>query len=161
MGCGHQRPADLDQPALAEAEALDRLVGEVGEAEQLEHLVAARRSRRAAGRPRPTRSFHSRPSPRADALGDQQVLAHGRVGEQLDALEGAADAAPRPRVHRQAADVLAVELDRAAVGAQHAEHAVEERGLAGAVRADEPDPLALVDLEVDVVEGDDAGEALA
>ena len=42
----------------------------------------------------------------------------------------------------------------------HAEHAVEERRLAGAVRADQPDPLALVDVDADVVERDDAGEPL-
>src|SRR3712207_6954747 len=33
-------------------------------------------------------------------------------------------------------------------------------GLAGAVGADEPDPFALLDLQADAVEGDDAGEAL-
>ncbi len=50
---------------------------------------------------------------------------------------------------------------RAVVGPEHAEHAVEERRLAGAVRADQPDALALLDREVEVVEGDDAGERLA
>ena len=159
-GLGHQRPADLDEPSLAEAEPLDRLVGEVGEPEQLEHLVAAgdlvgpgppaadRGPSRTGRRRRRTRSAMSRCSRTV------------RVGEQLDALERAPDAAPGPLVHGEPGDVVAVELDGAAVAAEHPEQAVEERRLAGAVRADEADPLALVDVDVDAVERDDAGEPL-
>ena len=40
-GLGHEGAADLDQPALPEAEVLDRLVGQVAQPEQVEHLVAA------------------------------------------------------------------------------------------------------------------------
>ena len=44
---------------------------------------------------------------------------------------------------------------------QDAEDAVEERRLAGAVRADQSDALALLDVDVDGIERDDAGERLA
>ena len=38
---GHQRAPDLDEPAAAEAERLDRAVGDVVEAEQLDIVSAA------------------------------------------------------------------------------------------------------------------------
>ena len=97
----------------------------------------------------------------ADPVGDHEVVAHGRVGEQFDPLEGAADAEPGAFVDPQAGDVGAVELDDAAVGSQDAEDAVEERRLAGAVRADQSDALALLDVDVDLIERDDARELLA
>ena len=36
---GHQRPADLDQPADAEAQRLDLAVGDAVQPEELEHLL--------------------------------------------------------------------------------------------------------------------------
>ena len=47
-----------------------------------------------------------------------------------------------------------------AVGAEDAQDAVEEGRLAGSVGADQPDPLALLHGEVEVVQGDDPREAL-
>ena len=55
-------------------------------------------------------------------------------------------------------DWLAVELDLAVRGLVDARDAVERGRFAGAVRADERDDLALVHLEVQVVDGDDAAE---
>ena len=90
--------------------------------------------------------------------GDEQVLADRQVVEQLDRLPRAREPAPRPRVRRQAGEVVAVELD-AAPAADEAGDRVDERRLARAVRADQPDELARADLEVDVDDGVHAAEA--
>ena len=57
-----------------------------------------------------------------------------------------------PPVHRQLGDVLAVEIDEAAVGLHEPHDRIEAGRLAGAVRAQQPDDLASVDLEADVME---------
>ena len=93
-------------------------------------------------------------------LGDEQVLARRHLGEQLDALERAPDAEPGPAVRRHAGEVVPVEAHGAAIGLQHAEQAVEERGLPGAVRADEADDLARFDIEAHLIERGDARERL-
>ena len=156
---GHQRPSQLDQAALPEAERLDRPVEVGDQPEQLGHGagplqlvvggVATERqvAQEVAG---------SGPGP----LGDHQVVAHGHPVEQLHALERAGDAEPGPAVHGQAGDVDPVEHDAPLVGAQDAGQAVEQRGLAGTVRPDEADQLSGVDVERHVVERTDAGEPL-
>ena len=77
-----------------------------------------------------------------------------RWNVRADAERGPGDASAR-RVRS-----LPVEAHPAAVGLQHPEQAVEERRLAGAVRADEPDDLTLVDVEADAVERGDTRERL-
>ena len=94
-------------------------------------------------------SFHSAPWPRLRALGDEQVLAHrgmprtARCAGTCGRSRGGRGGATGRRLTS-----TPVELDGAAVDAlAMPEQAVEERRLAGAVRADEPDPLALVDVD--------------
>ena len=158
---GHQRPTDLDEAALAEAQPFDRFVGEFAQAEQLEHLVGALRARRLAGRPSSRMSLNHLRSPR------RTRSAITRWSRTVESGNSSMRWNVRPMPSRarswtrQAGDVGAVELDRAAVGAEDAEDAVEERRLAGAVRADQPDAFARLDVDVDLVEGDDAGELLA
>ena len=156
---GHERTADLDQAALAEAQPFDRLIGQRLQSEQREHLVAPRQFvwLRAA---EPDYVFPQPTVAATDALGDEEVVAHRRVREQFDALEGTADAQASTLAHPQTTDVLAVDLDGAPVEGQYAENAVEERGLAGTVRSDEPDAFTLLDLDADAVERDDAREPL-
>src|SRR5436853_253199 len=62
---------------------------------------------------------------------------------------------------RQHGDVLAGEADEAGVGPQLAGELRDERRLAGAVGADERQRLALGDVEVDAVGGDQPAEPLA
>src|SRR6185369_7777165 len=57
-------------------------------------------------------------------------------------------------------DVAALEQDPAAVRRQGARHAIDERRLARAVRADEAQSLARPDLNRDAVERQEAAEAL-
>ena len=101
-----------------------------------------------------------RPMPRRWApSGD--VLEHGHVRPQMDVLEGAGDAARGDVARWQAGRSLAAELDLAARQRQHAGDQVEDRALAGAVRADQADDLARPDLEADLVDRDQAAEPLA
>jgi hypothetical protein len=76
-----------------------------------------------------------------------RILQHRHVGEGLDDLEGPADARPADLIGPQAVDRPALEADRAAVGRHRAGDQVEERRLAGAVRPDQRDDLALRDRE--------------
>ena len=89
--------------------------------------------------------------------GDGEVLAHGQVVEQLDRLPRPGQTAPGTDVWRQAGDVGAVQLDRAAMLHESGD-GVDERGLAGAVRADQTDQLAGLDVEIDTDHGVHAAE---
>ena len=100
-------------------------------------LNSAGRRLRFSRRWRPTMTF----SQRRHALEDLQVL------------EGARQAARRELVGRQAGHVLAVEVDRAAARRVDAGDDVEQRGLAGAVRADDREDLAGVDGEAHAIDG--------
>ena len=91
---------------------------------------------------------------------DPHVVERGEAGEGPDELEGAGDAARAEPVRRQPGDVAALEPDAPAIGAQGARDQVEERGLAGAVRPHDAEQLAGLEREADVVDREDAAEAL-
>ena len=71
------------------------------------------------------------------------MVPDGHVREHLDPLVGPADAHPGPLVGGQFEEAHAVELHRPAFGSELAADAVEQRGLAGAVRPDQADALPL------------------
>ena len=91
---------------------------------------------------------------------DEHVLHRGHLREEPDVLEGATDAELDDRVRRLADHLDAVEHDRP--GGRHVDPGdlVEERRLAGAVRADQRHDGAARDDEVDVVGRDEAAELL-
>src|SRR5205823_4772759 len=91
---------------------------------------------------------------------DEHVLERRHLREEADVLKGAADTELRDCVRRLAGDVDAVEEDPARRGAVEAGEHVEERRLAGAVRADQADDRALGDREVEVVDREQAAELL-
>src|SRR3546814_4310857 len=68
---------------------------------------------------------------------DHEVLQHGQTVELVGDLEGAHQAAGEALVRRQQRDVLAEELDAPVIGPQRTGDEVEQRGLAGAVGADQ------------------------
>ena len=76
-----------------------------------------------------------------------RVVEHREPRERLDELEGAADAGRAHPVRRQAADRAPAETDRAGVRPMQAGDEVEERRLAGAVRADERGDRVALDRE--------------
>ena len=108
------------------------------------------------------RMQHGADRPRLGArmLADEDVLQYRHVAEEAQVLERARDPALDDEVRRQTGDVLAEEQDVPAVGRVHAGDQVEERRLAGAVRADQGDDAAGLDAEVHVLDRGDAAEGL-
>src|SRR5207249_12214483 len=82
------------------------------------------------------------------------VLDHGAVVEQLEVLEDDADVAPEIGNSRLAetAEVLSADQDLPAGGLLRAEEQAQQGALPGARGAGQPDELALVDAQGDVVE---------
>ena len=90
----------------------------------------------------------------AHVLGDAEVVEDGGHLE-LDP-DAALDAFVGPPV----GDVVAIVVDRPGARGMATGDQLQERGLPGAVRADEAAEFVLVDREVDVVDGGEAAEAL-
>ena len=139
-----QRPRDADELALALRELVRPAVPE--------RLDPELRERRVDGlvRRRPTRTWRDGrrpdgPRPR------REVLAHGQVVEEV----GACHVRPRPRAPGGAAPAPMTSRPSSTTRPRRWREAadrVDERRLARAVGADEPDERARVDLEVDVDE---------
>ena len=92
-----------------------------------------------------------REAPARDAAaGEIDVVDHRQAGEQRRDLIGAAQAAPDALVRREVRHVLAEEADGAGGRGEIAGDAVEQRGLAGAVRAEHGAPLARAHRQRDV-----------
>ena len=87
-----------------------------------------------------------------------EILEHGEVFVDGRRLEFAADAAADDLLLLAAGDLLILELDRAAGDPGASADQVEHGGLAGAVRPDDDAQLAIVDVEVEVVDGLEAVE---
>src|SRR5207248_5905421 len=96
----------------------------------------------------------------AEVGGDRHVLEDRELPERTRDLEGPRDAPVADRVGREAGQLLTEEDDRARRSPERAGDAVEHRGLAGAIRADQAEDLALHDLERDRVERGEAPEVL-
>jgi hypothetical protein len=90
---------------------------------------------------------------------EQHVLQHGHRPKEVEVLERAGDPAAHDPVCRRAQERLAVQLELSLVGRIQASDDVECGRLAGAVGPDQAGDLALLDLERDPVERDDAPEA--
>src|SRR5205085_1427413 len=92
--------------------------------------------------------------------GEDQVLAHSQLGKDLQQLEGAADSQPVEVARPHAGDGASVEPHLAGARAELAEDAIEQRRLAAAVRPDDAEDLAFVDVERHAVDRQNAAEAL-
>ena len=98
--------------------------------------------------------FRARPGVQAD----HDVLDRAHLAEQLQILEGAADAGPRPPLRRPARDVAVLEADMARRRRQVARDQVEQGRLPRPVRPDQPVHRAAGDLHVDGADGDETAE---
>jgi hypothetical protein len=94
-----------------------------------------------------------------EVAAQEQVVEHGEVLEQLDVLEGAGHAGAGDAVGLDPDQVAAAEADGPLLGPVQARQAVEQRGLAGAVGADDGEQLVLADLERHRPQGLETGEA--
>ena len=81
----------------------------------------------------------------------EDVLLHRQLAEDRRLLREVADPLASPLVHRHPRDILAVEADDAPVRRDQACDHVERRRLAGAVRSEEPDDLALPQFDRDII----------
>src|SRR6185437_9369308 len=72
----------------------------------------------------------------------QDIVEHARFFQQAHVLKGAGDAEPRDLVRRQFVDRAIVKRDAAGSELQQAGDEVDDRGLPGAVRADQPGDAA-------------------
>src|SRR5438552_7642796 len=97
---------------------------------------------------------------RPEVRGHRHVLEYGELSERPRNLELARDPEVADPVGREAGELLRAEADRAGARRERARHAVEEGGLARAVRADEAEDLALLHFEGDGVQRGEAAEAL-
>src|SRR5450631_76890 len=89
-----------------------------------------------------------------------QIVDQVHAVERPRQLETAGNSAVRALMRGEAVHRLAVELDGAGVVLQGAADAVDQRAFAGAVRADEPQPFARLNLKIDAVESDKSIETL-
>ena len=92
--------------------------------------------------------------------GENQILPHRQFWKYLQKLEGAADAQTIQLRGSQSGDDLAVDLHLATGRRELTEDAVEERGLAATVRADQAKDFALLHVEADAVDRFDATKTL-
>ena len=83
---------------------------------------------------------------------DGHVLAHRHVGEEHGLLRHHVDAVLEGDLGVGDVDLLVVDVDLAAVGAVDAHDDLHERGLAGAVAADEGENLAGAQVKADALE---------
>src|SRR5262245_36002501 len=147
----HERPRDLETAALAAGERVGGIAREGREVELGQELAGA---------------FPALGGREVQRLEDgEQVLLDGQLPEYRRFLWQIADPLAAPLVHRQPGDLLTLEKDPPAVGREQADHHVEGRRLAGAVRPEESDDLTALDVEGDGVDDlaalEPLGEALS
>src|SRR5258708_22226875 len=92
---------------------------------------------------------------------ERDVLDHAHVGDDFDVLKGPTQAKGGGALWGLRPQRVTLELDLAGAQGQDAGDQVEGRAFAGAVRTDQPDDAAALDLEIDVVDGDEAAENLS
>ena len=126
---GRQRPRQLQPLAAGDGQRIGRPVEHVGETDLARHLFGGGKR----GLARAMMQMRA----------DPDVLAHRQPGEGLHDLEGAGDAAPRQPMRRLAGDVLAAIAHSAVARLEEAGDDGEQRGLAGAIGADERGDAAL------------------
>jgi hypothetical protein len=138
----HQQPRpvqsgldDADQRLLPAGHLGAHRLGQVADAEPLESQRGSLGRSADALQPREHPQIFTDPHP----LGQRQVARReAHLGERLRPVPG---------------QPLTEDLDRPAVGRHRAQAHQQGRGLAGTVRAQEPDPLTLLDEQVDAVDG--------
>src|SRR5262249_10799689 len=91
----------------------------------------------------------------------RDIVENAEPVEQVDDLEAASNARLDPFVDRGEGDVLALEQDAAAVRLEMPADQIDERGLAGAVRAHEREKFTLVDGEIQCAAGAKVAKPLA
>src|ERR1700716_2375366 len=110
----------------------------------------------ASARARSTRFWG--PNGGAGMGADPNIVQHRKIGKQRDVLEGAADADFGDPVRLTRQDALAFHETVACARLVEPAQAIEQRRLAGAVRPDQAEDLALMHIEGNAIQCDDAAE---
>jgi hypothetical protein len=142
-----ERARQLEPLAVEEREAAGGPIGLGREAALLDELDAARIDVALA-------------AAAAEGRRHDQVLEHGHAVERLRNLKRAADAQAAAAFRRQMGDVDAGKDDAPGVGCDRTAGDAEQRGLAGAVRPDDAERLALGEREIERARDHDGAEAL-
>ncbi len=160
LGLERQRARQLHPFAYGEGKLVDQGAGDRAEAEFLDQgQRALADAPLLAPGARQGERIDEKSAARDRVRPDHDVLERRHRAEQREVLERPGDAQARDLVLAQPLDGAALEADRAALRPVEARQAVEERGLAGAVRADQTADFTARDVEIDVVERDDAAES--
>ena len=162
-GFGRHGTRDLETPLGPIGQVVGGFVDQILEAQFLEQRIAVLDDLvlLTQGRRRPQDGAENRRTgPTVTA--DHHVFQHGHVLEQPDVLERSGHPQFGDDIGLQAVDPLAgatrLEMDVAAGGNIDAGDAVEDRGLARAVGADQRDDLARHDVQADVIDGAQTAE---
>src|SRR5207248_5601680 len=160
LGLERQRPGELDALLQSIRERVHDLLADVLDLEEVDDLLdhlplgdllaLAEAVIEAAG---------EEPGALPEVAADEEVVEHRHALEEGDVLEGAGDPEARAGGRPQAGDVLALELHLPLRGPVDAADAVDEAGLAGAVRADDGDELSVAHSQRGVLQRVDAAEA--
>src|ERR1700719_502185 len=149
LGLRRQRAGKLELLERGGAEAVGANHGITGQADLVERDGGA--ALRLAARDTATGAVERR---------ERDVVEQRQLAERARDLERARQPAPAHDMRRLARDLGAGEDDRAAARPQRAGDQVEDRALARAVGADEPEDLALPHLARHLVDRHEAAEAL-
>ena len=147
-GRGGQGAGHLDEAGQPGGEGVGRLVGDVEDPDPCQLVV------RLLGRRPPARELVL-----LDLGGHLHVLACGQGAEQLEALEGPAQAQARPHVWLDPGHVMRTQAHASPRRALQTRDDIEQRRLAGAVGPDQPVHLSGGHVEGDGIEGLQSAEA--
>ncbi len=156
---GSQRPRQLHAFLGAERQAGNRDMGDVVKVEIADDLMDALvEFGLAAADPGQFQRVADNVAVGAGMGADPNVVEHRQIGKQRDVLKGAADADFGDPVRRTRQDARAFHENVAGARLVEPAQAIEECGLAGAVRPDQAEDLALMHVEGNAVQRDDAAE---
>jgi hypothetical protein len=148
LGIAHHGAAELEQLLLPARKRARKRKPVRGEAEQFERLLGAAVDRLLlAAHPAGTEPGGEDPLAALARRYQHEIFEHGHARPFLRDLEGAREAKAEELVRLLARHIGAVEEDAAVIGSRHAGDDVEERRLAGAVRANEAGDRAARHLE--------------
>src|SRR5215207_3264004 len=159
LGLGGERAGDLEALQRAVGQGARRRLAALAEAQEGEELF--RRGARLAVLPQDggqAEEVDQERLPLAQMAADHHVLAGGHAAEDLEVLERAREPLRGEPFGGQARHVLAGERHASAAGAVEPRDDVEERGLAGAVGADDREHLPGHGGKAHAIDGDDAPE---
>src|SRR5581483_9075803 len=162
LGLADQRPADFDPPPIDHRQLRDRV-------EQAPRKGSAETGEQGARFVHVLLDLPPQPAPRQKVgeqavievamVADHQIVEHRQRRREAQPLERARDAGVVDALRRQPGDVPVAQPNPPGGRAVDAGNGVEKSGLAGAVRADQPDDLAFVELEIEAAQRSQTAEA--